>query len=269
MNMKLYKMRYTAKNLIFKALNKVSPLINRFVNSWASILMYHSIGYNNVFFTVRPEEFKWQMNYLKENKFNVVWIDEIIEYLKDDRDIPQRTVALTFDDGYQDFYNNAFPVLESLRFKSTVFLPTDYIGREMINSSKISLPLLNWKQIRDLHKNGLVKFGPHGIKHVHLTELDSNGIVYEINESRRLIKEHLGEVCNVFCYPRGKYNLKVMHKLACYDFTAAVTVERGIVNHSANVLTLKRNSIDSSTTRAQFIGKLNYSVELFDRLSRK
>ena len=164
------KTKYTAKNLIFKALNKASPLINRVVNSWASILMYHSIGYNDVFFTVRPEEFQWQMNYLKENKFNIVWVDEIVKYLKDDIDIPQRTVMLTFDDGYQDFYNNAFPVLNYLRFKSTVFLPTGYVGKEMTNSSKTSLPLLNWEQIREVHKNGLVKFGPHGVKHIHLTE---------------------------------------------------------------------------------------------------
>jgi peptidoglycan/xylan/chitin deacetylase (PgdA/CDA1 family) len=263
------KIKYTAKNLIFQALNKIDPLINHFVNSWASILMYHSIGYNNVFFTVRPEEFQWQMNFLKENKYNVVWIDEIVKYLKSGRDIPQRTIVLTFDDGYQDFYSNAFPVLKSFRLKSTVFLPTGYVGKEMTNSNRIPLPLLNWEQIREVHQNGLVKFGPHGVKHAHLTELDSIGVAYEINESRRSIREHLGEVCNVFCYPRGKYNLEVMHKVAGYDFSAAITVDRGVVNHRANLFALKRNSIDSSTTRAQFIGKLNYSVELFDRLSRK
>jgi hypothetical protein len=115
----------------------------------------------------------------------------------------------------------------------------------------------------------LVKFGPHGVKHVHLPELDSSGVGYEINESRRSIRESLGEVCEVFCYPRGKYTLEVMHQLACCNFIAAVTVERGVVNHRANVFALKRNSIDSSTSRAQFIGKLNYCVELFDRLSRK
>jgi peptidoglycan/xylan/chitin deacetylase (PgdA/CDA1 family) len=263
------KAKYIAKDLIFKSLNKASPLINRFANSWASILMYHSIGYNDVFFTVRPEEFQWQMNYLKDNQFNVVWVDEILKYIKDDRDIPQRTIALTFDDGYQDLYNNALPVLNNNKFKSTVFLPTGYVGQEMTNSNKISLPLLNWEQIREVHKNGLVKFGPHGVKHIHLTDLDSIGVSYEINESRRLIREYLGEVCNVFCYPRGKYSLEVMDKVACYGFSAAVTVERGIVNQRANIFALKRNSVDSSTTRAQFIGKLNYSVELFDRLSRK
>ena len=73
---------------------------------------------------------------------------KILKYIKDDRDIPQRTIALTFDDGYRDLYNNALPVLKNNKFKSTVFLPTGYVGQEMTNSNKISLPLLNWEQIR-------------------------------------------------------------------------------------------------------------------------
>ena len=76
--------------------------------------MYHSIDYNKVFFTVKPENFRKQMDYLYRKKYNVIPLLELVDFLKNKKEIPSKTVVLTFDDGYEDNYFNAFPVFKNI-----------------------------------------------------------------------------------------------------------------------------------------------------------
>jgi len=94
----------------------------------ASILMYHSVGENDLLFTVPPKNFLKQIDYLKKNNYRVLRFTELVEKIKNQERIESKTVVITFDDGYKDNYQNAFPLLEANNFPATIFLSTCTLG---------------------------------------------------------------------------------------------------------------------------------------------
>jgi peptidoglycan/xylan/chitin deacetylase (PgdA/CDA1 family) len=257
-----------AKQIVFQALNPIFGS-SKYFRNYASILMYHSVDTNGVFFTVKPDDFRWQMNYLVEKDFNVVFVDELLKDISNRRPIKPKTIALTFDDGYEDFYTTAFPTLQECSLKSTVFLITGYMGKELNNSYNIPLKLLNEGQVRKLHGTGLVHFEPHTEHHPNLIDLSREHARIEIVRSRMAIESILGESCHLFAYPKGLYNEEIKNIVEECGLEGAFTVKEGLARKNSDLFELRRNSIDSSVTKAQFIGKLGYSVEVFNKIFRK
>ena len=207
----------------------------------ASILMYHSVGENKAFFNVRPEDFKWQMNYLKEHNYNVISLRDFVDS-KEKGNIPSRTVVITFDDGYEDNFSNAFRVLKDYNFPATIFLTT---GRLATND------YMNWAEIKEMHNSGLIDFEPHTVTHPKLSQHKESIVLKEIRDSKQEIENNLSKECHFFAYPYGDYdeeNLKVSQSL----FKAALTVKRGFVSKSDNMHELKRNSVDSLVGKQRF-----------------
>lgn len=251
------------KSLIYLGLNYTFGLLPV---KKASILMYHSIDYNPVFFTMRPEGFQKQMNYLFKKNYNVVALNKLIEYIKN-KNIPPKTVVLTFDDGYEDNYFNAFPVLKKYNFPATIFLATGFVGKKKISKSKgISFQMLNWQQIKEMHNSGLIDFEPHTMSHPKLNQIPLKKAKKEILESKEIIEQNLDKKCRFFAYPYGKYNQEIKESLKKNKFWAAVAIKEGLVLSHDDLFNLKRNSVDSLVSFIQFKGKLNYSVILFHLL---
>src|SRR3989338_10242081 len=128
-----------------------------------SILMYHSVSDSGAFFAVAPKKFEQQMRYIRDSGFHSVFASEIPERMHAGK--LANTVCVTFDDGYEDVYTNAFPVLKSLGIKATVFLITNEIGGSYTNSEGRTFQLLRREQIEEMHASGLVEFMPHGHTH--------------------------------------------------------------------------------------------------------
>jgi len=251
------------KNLTYFGLNII---FGSFPIRKASILMYHSVSYNKVFFTVKPENFRRQMDYLYQNKYNVISLSELINFLKNKKEIPQKTVVLTFDDGYEDNYFNVFPILKGYNFPATIFLATGFIEKEIPNSAKIPLKTLDWRQIKEMHNSGLINFKPHTVNHPKLTQISLEEAKKEILDSKRIIEEKLNKKCKFFAYPYGKYNQEIIKILKENGFEGAVTIKEGLVSAEDDLFSLKRNSINSQTTFSQFKGKLNLSVDIFRKI---
>jgi peptidoglycan/xylan/chitin deacetylase (PgdA/CDA1 family) len=227
--------------------------------------MYHSIGHNPVSFTVRPEEFQKQMDYLLKENYNVISLDELIISLKK-KEISQKAVVLTFDDGFEDNYFNAFPVLKKYNFPATIFLSTGFIEKEIPNSAKIPLKILDWRQIKEMYNSGLVDFEPHTVNHPKLTQISLEEAKKEILDSKRIIEEKLNKKCKFFAYPYGRYTQEIIKILKESGFEGAVTIKEGLVSAGDDLFSLKRNSINSLTTLSQFKGKLNLSVDIFRKI---
>lgn len=222
-----------------------------------SILMYHSIDYNKIFFTVKPEDFKTQMDWLYQKKYNVISLSKLVDIVKLKEKIPPKTLVLTFDDGFKDNYFNAFPILKKYNFPATIFLTTDFIGGEQKNESTgILFKTLDWSQTKEMHNSGLIDFEPHTGSHLELTKIPLNEAEKEILSSRRIIEEALGKTCYFFAYPRGKYNKEIINILKENNFLAALTVDPGRVKQNSELLKLPRMSIDSLTGRFQFLHKI-------------
>lgn len=222
----------------------------------AAILMYHSLGSNKEFFTITSENFEWQMGYLKRNKIKVISLEETVNYLEKKTRFASKTVVLTFDDGYEDNYSNVFPILRKYNFPVTIFLTTGRIGdKYYTNSRGVKLPMMDWKQIKEMHDSGLIDFEPHTVNHIKLTEIDFTVAEKEILDSKKVIEEKLGKRCDLFAFPWGSFNQKLLSFVSMH-FRAAVTVERGFIKHNDDLFRLKRNSIDSLVSKLRFKFKI-------------
>jgi len=231
-----------------------------------AILMYHSVGYNDVFFTVKPEEFKKQMDYLAAHHYHVVSLTSLAECLLRKEEISPKTVVLTFDDGYEDNYFNVFPLLKEYNFPATIFLATGFVGKEKYSSSKIPLQILNWRQIGEMHDSGLIDFEPHTVSHIKLHTISPEEARKEISESQNIIEQNLNKKCRFFAYPSGKYNQEIKDVLRRNDFMAAAAEREGLVSQNEDLFALKRNSIDSSVGFIRFRGKLGLPVDIFRKI---
>ncbi len=153
------------------------------------ILTYHSIDTSGSVVSTAPEVFRRQMKSLSESGYNVVALNNLVEVLANKQTYSPKTVALTFDDGFQNFYTTAFPILKEYGFQATVFLVTDYCGK--YNDWGDNLPklprskLLSWQEIKELNKYG-IEFGTHTRTHPDLTKIAASRVEGELFESKRV-----------------------------------------------------------------------------------
>lgn len=250
------------KNLLFFGLNLF--FINK--QSGPSILMYHSVGHNQAFFTVKPKIFEKQLAYLKNKGFKIVFLSELIRLLKEKQDC-SKIVVLTFDDGYLDNYEIVLPLLKKYQLPATIFLITGLLGSNWANSENISLPLLREPEIKEIILSGLVEFMPHSVNHKKVTKITNEEIDYETIESKKNIERLTGKNANIFAYPKGRSNQQAIDIIRKNGFIAAVTTTEGLVNlNNYNLYQLPRNAVNSKTSRAQFIGKLSNSIDYYLKL---
>lgn len=147
------------------------------------ILMYHSIGGKVTgetgaeLYSVAVDKFKEQLELIK-----------------------QQGEIITFDDGLEDNFANAYPILKELGLKAYFFVMPDKIGTK---------GYMDWNQVKELAASGMI-IGSHGMTHRILTELNETGINYELKESKRLLEEKLGIPIEYFSVPRGFYNARVV-----------------------------------------------------------
>lgn len=206
------------------------------------ILTYHSIDASGSVISTSPKNFGAQMKFLSENDFNVVSLKSLGKHFFENKPLPPKTVVLTFDDGFENFYTTAFPVLSEYNFTATVFLITDYCGR--FNDWTGNLPtlkpnkLMNWNEIKELSRNN-IEFAAHSRTHPDLTRISSEEAAREIRESKLKIEERLGIEVADFAYPYGKYNLPVKQITQRY-FKTACSTNLGKAETGDDVFSLKR-----------------------------
>jgi len=230
------------------------------------ILMYHSISdkedkrFHPYFQTnTSPEVFRKHMHFLYRNQYKVVGIADAVEFLSNAKNVPNKLVVLTFDDGYRDFYMHAFPILNKYGFLATVFLPTAYIhtSRKMF----IGRECLNWQEIKQLQENG-VRFGSHTVNHVKLSSLTIKEIKYEIRHSKETIENNIGFSLESFSYPfafpeentRFTDLLRVL--LYKYGYNCGVTTIIGTNSKKDDNFFLKRIPINSNDDISFFKSKI-------------
>ncbi len=188
------------------------------------ILTYHSISAGDSPLKISPALFTEQLEWLTANA-NVVALDHLVG--QGTRILGQRTVVLTFDDGYADFYAHAAPVLLRLKLPAIVFLPTAYVGRTNGWPEQPAWvkeePLMTWDQVKELADAG-VEFGSHTVNHPDLTQLAPAALERELAESRREIERRTGRKAAHFCYPYGKWSRAVRDATMRHYVSACTTI---------------------------------------------
>jgi len=170
-------------------------------------LQYHHVSDDTPPSTsISIEQFSLHMNYLKQNEFTVLPLPQILQQLKQGKALPDNTVAITFDDGYENVLTNAAPILTQYDFSYTVFIAPKEISAGYSN-------LLSWQQIKEMSDNG-VSFANHSLEHRHLNrELDEetveqwlSRIELDITSAQQQIVEQTGQDHKLLAYPYGEYN---------------------------------------------------------------
>ncbi len=164
-----------------------------------------------------PEELEAQMQYLAQNGYHSLTLDQFYEGLSTQKGFPEKGVVITFDDGYVDNFTNAFPILKKYGFKATVFMVTDYADHS---------GYLSWEQMKTMEEAGWQIEG-HAVSHPSLSDLSSDALDYELKESKLLLEEHLKKTVKSLAYPYGIYNAQVVKKAEDLGYTMGFTTERG------------------------------------------
>lgn len=206
------------------------------------ILTYHSIDNSGSVISISPDRFKSHMEYLCNSSFNVISLNEIVASIHENRLFPSKSIAITFDDGFKNNYDIAYPLLKEFGFKATIFLVTGYCGKNnQWNGQPEEIPtleLLKWDDIIEMANNG-IDFGAHTINHPNLTELTKDQVKDEILGSKRMLNERLGKDIPFFSYPYGWQTDEIL-KFVEGEFSCAVSTELKVVDLESDVYALPR-----------------------------
>jgi peptidoglycan/xylan/chitin deacetylase (PgdA/CDA1 family) len=176
-------------------------------NNGMRILCYHGISeVPTNHYAVSVNEFTMQMDYLVKNN-KIVSIDKMVSLFHEINPIQNNTIAVSIDDGYQDFFKYGFPILKKFVIPATVFVPTGFIDDVSKLKKMCRLPqneYLTWDQIREMGNNG-IDFGSHTVSHISLTKLSKREIQFELERSKDRLENELGKSVRGFAYPYGTF----------------------------------------------------------------
>lgn len=178
--------------------------------SAAIILQYHHVATNTpVSTSVTPAEFRQQMQLLKHQGMVVVSLDQIIEHLQQQQEMPDNWVAITFDDGFANVYDNARPILKEFGYPYTMFLGPALIDRR-------EGPVLSWPQIKTMHDEGAI-IANHSSYHHHLAVPNAGESLAQWRErvkqdillAHQQLKAQLGVERRWLAYPYGDFSAEL------------------------------------------------------------
>ena len=206
------------------------------------ILTYHSIDHRGSVLSVAPEKFLSHMTVLADSGYHIVSLNEAASWLQDQKPFPAKTAALTFDDGFKNFYQEAFPVLKKFGFPAMVFLVVGWCGKENAwpGQSKTipSFDLLDWKDIKEMAGQG-IEFGSHTMNHPNLSQISAVEAEHEISQSQKTIQEAIGQEVKFFAYPYGAYTPEVI-TLVKKKYAGACSVHMDYVTSESDLYVLPR-----------------------------
>jgi peptidoglycan/xylan/chitin deacetylase (PgdA/CDA1 family) len=196
------------------------------------------------------------MAYLAKH-FRVLSVGEVAIRLSKGDTLPDRTVAITIDDGFQDAYTHAYPILRELGLPATMFLPIRYIDGNTAGNEGVAPNVeshLCWNQVREMCGNG-IEFGSHSMTHPSLAHIGKDEMMEQLSHSRMRLEEEIGKPVFGFAYPYGTFRhlpkgVEDLVRAAGYRW--AFTTLPGLNRQGANPYMLKRTTIQRDDVPAIF-----------------
>ncbi|MEJ7611477.1 MAG: polysaccharide deacetylase family protein, partial [Ferruginibacter sp.] len=180
------------------------------LNKTIAVLAYHKIGeptddwYTYNF--VSQKTFEEHLEYLKNSDWECIDIKRFLAGLDDDNNLPDRSVLISFDDGYASTCEVALPLLQRYNFTAVVFVPTAFVGSyNSFDADLLIEPkelMCTWEQLSALENSG-VSVQSHGINHSHFSELTDDDQIAEIHDSKSIIELNIKNEVKLFSFPYG------------------------------------------------------------------
>jgi len=228
--------------------------------------MYHHINpHAGDPVTVTPEVFSEQMDFLALAGYKTLSADELLAFIKGEVAFSQKTVAITFDDGWLDNQHYAVPVLKKHQFKATFFVITARVaaaskpgqqGREnvpdhetakqLIQSGAAERVVLGWNTIKELAENGLFRFYSHTVTHRRCSDLPLLELQAELIDSIASIEKELGAGCDYLCWPYGSFSAETLPVAIDAGYKAFFTTVDGFCEPGSNPFMIQRINVENS-----------------------
>lgn len=241
-------------NSVFDQAKKIveaskKPAVLPETESKVPVVMYHYVrtvdskkdplGYN---LSINPEDFEKQMKYLKDQGYTTIHLADLV-----DKKVPKKAIVLSFDDGLEDFYTTALPVLQKYGFTASNGVVTGMIGAH---------EHMTEAQIRECVKAG-IEITSHTVSHLDMSKLSKEQLKKQLAESKSYLEKTFGVVVVGFIYPSGRYNDLAVQAVRDYGYKIAATTQYGEADlENNNMLLLPRVRIDNRDGYNGFVKKL-------------
>lgn len=237
MSLRLFSINNKIHYLVIETLSTLLTLLIfpafLFAQDSLSVLVYHHVSNTTPSSTsISPEVFRSHLQFMKDNGITIVDLEVAIMDLQKGIDLPTNAVAITFDDGYQSVYENAWPILKEFSAPFSIFISTDPINTNQQG-------YVTWDQIREMHSQG-ANIGNHTSNHAYLVqklqdESTSNWkdrVTVSIQKGHSNLIQQLGITPRLFAYPYGEFNQELKNIVNGYDYIAVGQHSGAIGPHS-------------------------------------
>ena len=218
-------------HIAFAASGSIAPKIH------VPVLLYHYVEQPSATdagrkaMTIAPSVLENQLKALQGKQYETVFVRDIPAFLEGTKTPPKNPVALTFDDGYEDFYADAFPILKKYNVVATLYVISSFIGKGGYLTSG---------ELKDIIASGLVEIGAHTVDHPHLSRHKTAEQRSEVVDSKKTLERDFGIDVDTFAYPYGDYDKRTITIVNDAGFTAAVTTNKGTRYSAKDILTIPR-----------------------------
>lgn len=238
---------------------RVSRVISWLNRRHVPILCYHSVIGDDHQLESDPHKqhiplqlFLQHLDYLQQHH-HVVSLNEFQRARRDNRPLPDHTVVLTFDDGFEDFATVAAPHLIRRKMPATVFVITDQANR---NPPLNGDDFLTWDEIRNLSAAGL-DIGSHTCGHPRLTDLTLQDVMKELSESQAAVRLHTKQADVALSYPFGQTSEQITRMAQSAGYSCAIAADSGPNSDRVNLHALSRTVIASDDDLATFAARVS------------
>ena len=221
------------------------------------ILMFHHIAVPpenadaiRLDLSVPPEHFAEMMAYFAAKDYHSVSIGDVYDALYSNKPLPRNPIVFTFDDGYDDVYTNALPILQKYGFTGTFYIPTGLLERP---------GYMSWAQVEAMAKAGM-DIESHSVTHPSLKAKPLAFLRTEIGDSKKALEAHLGTKVNFFCYPSGEYDALTIQVLQEFGYLSATTTWGGVVENSEFPFEWPRVRVHGDDRAADIAARLNLYI---------
>ena len=256
------------------------------------VLMYHHLAPDGVYegtvnednaAIISVEDFSIQMEYLAMNGYNSVFLSELVSMLQSDEELPEKTVAITFDDAYESVYIYAYPILQQYGLKASVAIIGETVNMPAEGEyDPTMLSTLSFEQISEMQQSGVFEFQSHTYNLHQIVPVNNRGALGYAATSRIYLLEHarresieekaqrlqddfkkqeellssIGINASVLLYPYGETDRELIAVAKENGMQAAFTVRTGFVTKSCDIFRLPRITISQRDDYESFVRKL-------------
>jgi peptidoglycan/xylan/chitin deacetylase (PgdA/CDA1 family) len=191
---------------------------------------------------IRPSVLETQITTVIDAGYTPIVLDDLTDYYEGRKDLPERPIIFSFDDGYRDFYTDVFPILKKYHIKAVSFQPSGFLDKNR--------NYMTTSQLLEIAGSGLVEIDAHTVNHANLTAISLTSARTEITQGKHALEALLGHPVHHFAYPYGRHDAEVEKLVAEAGFQTGLTTDKGEEQSYTNRFHMTRIRPGSNTGQA-------------------